>query len=63
MTCAEPGAEQRFTLDEASREIARRRCAAEGHRPDIHIASMEDPVGIYLCECHAVHWTSGQQHN
>lgn len=55
--------DERYTLDEARAELARRACAADGHAYDViavrTLAGAGHPVGVRCRRCHS-HWSIAQ---
>lgn len=47
---------KRYTLDEAQRELKRRYCASDGHRPDIVLRDGFGTAHLASCDCGEVVW-------
>jgi hypothetical protein len=48
--------EPTYTLAEAKRELARRECGDDGHRPSNRFSTLCDRIGWWICDCGAVAW-------
>lgn len=48
--------DQTFTLNEARDELRRQDCERDGHPPRLHLGTLSDRVGYWMCECGGVTW-------